>query len=316
MSSIDSVRPHKLRRFLVIRNPIAGRRHPGRAEAVLDTLRTAGAEVQVIDTAGRGDAERLARDVDAARYDAVVVAAGDGTINEAVNGLMQRAADDMVLGIVPLGTANVLAREIGVVPGGDGGVARTLLEGQPTEIAVGRLQRPGVPGRNFVLMAGAGFDAHVVAGVGPALKRRLGKGAYAWRSLMEILRYRPRRYRVIIDGQASTVASAIATNGRLYAGPYVIGPDADLRRGTLSVCLFEASGRWHVMRYGAALLGGRLPRAAHYRIVEATSVRIEPADPVETGEREPFQVDGDDAGDLPIEIGVAERRIRLLMPAS
>lgn len=304
--------PSLPRRFLVIRNPTAGRRRPGLLDSVLAVLRRRGAGADVVDTAARGDAARLARDADAGRYDTVVAAGGDGTINEVVNGMMARPADDLALGIVALGTANVLAREIGLGGQGDA-MAATLLDGLPAPVMVGGLAEAGGRTACFLLMLGAGFDAHVVAGVTDGMKRRLGKGAYVWRSLVGMVRYRDRRYRVEIDGQRYEAASVIVSNGRLYGGPYVVAPAADLRRPVLSVCLFERGGRLQVARCGLALVRGRLPNTAGYRVVEGTHVRIEAlAGAADDGE--PVQVDGDNATRLPVDVTVMPRRIRLLMP--
>jgi len=308
---MTAIAPVPSRRLLVVRNPIAGRRHRNRTEEIVAELCRLGAVVDLRDTSARGDAEAFAFGADAGRYDVVVAAGGDGTINEVVNGLMRRPGDDLALGIIPLGTANVLGREIGIVPSANGRIARTLFAGAPTEVTVGEIRTAGGELRHFLLMVGAGFDAHVVAGVDPILKRRLGKAAYVWRSLVELARYRPRRYRVSFDGQTVDLASVIASNGRLYAGPYVVAAKADLRHPHLSMCQFDSAGRWHVLRYGAALVRGALPASQGYRVVEARRLRIE-AGP--QGGREPVQVDGDNAFELPIEIGIAPRRLRLLMP--
>jgi YegS/Rv2252/BmrU family lipid kinase len=303
------------RRFLVIRNPTAGRRHPRVFDDVLARIRGRDLMADVIDTEARGDALRLARDADARCYDAVVAAGGDGTVNEIVNGLMARPTDDLALGIIALGTANVLAREIGVGAQADG-LAAALIDGAIVPIMVGKLTDAHKAESYFQLMVGAGFDAHVVAGVDPAMKRRLGKGAYVWRTLVEMLGYRDRRYRVVFDGKLSCdVASAIVSNGHFYGGPYVLAPRADLRRPVLSVCLFERGGRLQVMRYGLALMRGRLPTASGFRIVEATSVRIMAAGATAAASgTEPVQVDGDHTMSLPIVVSVAPRRLGLLMP--
>lgn len=300
------------RRFLVIRNPAAGRRQARRLESVLALLRASGAIIDTVDTQVRGDAERLARDVDAARHDIVVAAGGDGTINEVVNGLMARPVDDLALGIIALGTANVLAREIGLGTRPEA-LAAALLDGAPTPIAVGQLIDAAGDRSFFVLMVGAGFDARVVAAVDVGLKRRLGKGAYVWRSLVEMICYRDRRYVVEIDGEVRAAASVIVSRGRLYGGPFVVAPAASLRRPVLSVCLFERGGRWAVVRYGVALVTGRLPATSGYRVVEAARVRIHVADAASGDVPEPIQVDGDHAGRLPVSVSLAPRRLRLLM---
>ncbi len=301
------------RRLLVIRNPTAGRRHPRVFDAVLAQVRASGLAIDVVDTEARGDAERLARDADATRYDVVVAAGGDGTINEVVNGLMTRPADDLALGIIALGTANVLAREIGVGTHIEK-LAAALTRGDSTPVMAGKLTDAAGTDSYFLLMVGAGFDAHVVAGVGTDLKRRFGKGAYVWRSLVEMARYRDRRYRVSVDGASYDVASAVVSNGRFYGGAFVVAPAADLRRPVLSVCLFERGGRTQVMRYGAALVMGRLPAASGYRVVEGQHVRIDSVAP-SGGGIEPVQVDGDHTAALPVIVAVAPRRLRLLMPS-
>lgn len=310
MRSIDRSPP---RRFLVIRNPMAGRRQRGVLDAVLAILRRHGAVADVVDTTARGDARRLSHTADAAGHDAIVAAGGDGTINEVVNGLLARSADDLALGIIALGTANVLAREIGLNTRPES-LAQALLAGRPTAMVPGQLTDASGARSCFVLMVGAGFDAHVVARVDEGMKRRLGKGAYVWRSLAEMVRYRDRRYRIEIDGVAChDAASVIVSKGRLYGGPYIVAPAADLCRPILSVCLFERGGRLQVARYGLALLAGRLPSAAGYRIVEARRVRITAiAGPLD--EPEPIQVDGDHTASLPVEVALAPRPVRLLMP--
>src|SRR3954447_16892369 len=102
------------RAVLLIRNPTAGRRRRGLVDAVVQHVRTAGWTVDVIDTLAAGDARRLAEACDAGRYGVIAVAGGDGTINEVVNGLARRCDSAPPLAIVPLGTANVLAHELGV----------------------------------------------------------------------------------------------------------------------------------------------------------------------------------------------------------
>lgn len=301
-------------RFIVIRNPVAGRRNPALLRDTLAALQAGGHEVVVHDTAQRGDAERLARDAPAGPELRIVAAGGDGTINEAVNGLMLRI-DDIAppLGILPLGTANVLASELGL-PIKAESVAEALTSRAPPLVHVGRLTTASGFVRHFSLMAGAGFDAKVVAGVDGDLKRRLGKGAYVWRSAVEMTRPVDARYAVDIDGVRHEAASVVVTRARHYGGPYQIAPDADLRSPRLSACLFERGGRYNVLRYGAALVCDRLPRTAGFRVVPATSVRIAPLVNGH-GSREPVQLDGDDAADLPVTIDVAPRQLRLLTPA-
>jgi diacylglycerol kinase (ATP) len=304
--------------ILLIRNPIAGRRRRGFVEAVMHHVREAGWTVDLIDTAAVGDARRLAETCDVSRYSVIAVAGGDGTINEVVNGLARRGDDGPALAIVPLGTANVLAHELGLAFNA-AAIAQTMTSGRALLVHPGEAIGPGTmekgAPRCFSLMAGAGFDAKVVAGVSAGLKRRLGRAAYVWRSLVEARRYRPVRYAVEVDGARHEAASVIVTRSRHYAGPYVVAPDATLSDSLLHVCLFERWGRAQTLRFGLALLLGRLPHAGGYRVVTGRSVKISVRSDAGEGRRQPVQIDGDDALTLPVSIGVAPGVVRLLQPA-
>jgi diacylglycerol kinase (ATP) len=301
------------RAVLLILNPTAGRRRRGLVNAVVRRVRALGWTVDLVETAAAGDARRIAETCDAARYAVIAVAGGDGTINEVVNGLAHRAVAGPALGIVPLGTANVLAHELGLGFSASA-LAQTLTAGREILMQPGEASGAGRI-RQFSLMAGAGFDAKVVAGVSAPLKRRLGRAAYVWRSLVEAHRYRPVRYAVEIDGVRHEAASVIVTHGRLYAGPYVVAPDAALGKPLLHVCLFERWGRSQTLRFGLALLLGRLPRTAGYRVIAGHDIRLSVLSDAGEVRRQPVQIDGDDALTLPVSIALAAGAVRLLRPA-
>jgi diacylglycerol kinase family enzyme len=123
------------------------------------------------------------------------------------------------------------------------------------------------------------------------------------------------RYQVEVDKQRYEAASVIVTRARLYAGPYVVAPQAALAEPLLHVCLFERWGRRHTFRFGLALLMGRLPRTVGYRVITGREVKISVfSDAGELG-RQPLQVDGDDALTLPVSIALAANPVRLLQPA-
>jgi diacylglycerol kinase (ATP) len=298
--------------LLLIVNPTAGRRRRGLVDAVAARVRQAGWSVDVVETKAAGDARQLAETCDAGRYSVIAVAGGDGTINEVINGLAGRGDDTPAVGIVPLGTANVLAHELGLGFSA-AAVARTMVAGRALLVQPGEAVN-GAGSRCFSLMAGAGFDAKVVAGVSAPLKRRLGRAAYVWRSLVEARRYRPVRYEVEIDGVRHEASSVIVTRSRHYAGPYVVAPKAALGEPMLHVCLFERWGRSHTFRYGLALLRGRLPRTAGYRVVTGRSVRVSVLSDAGELREQPVQIDGDNALTLPVSIGLSAGAVRLLQP--
>jgi YegS/Rv2252/BmrU family lipid kinase len=297
---------------LLIRNPTAGRRRQGLVDAVVRELKAEGWTVELVDTAAAGDARRLAEGHEAGRYAVIAVAGGDGTINEVVNGLATRGESAPPLAIVPLGTANVLAHELGLGSTA-AALAKTIMFGRAVLVQPGQASGDGDP-RCFSLMAGAGFDAKVVAGVSAPLKRRLGKAAYVWRSLIETRRYRPVRYAVEIDGAPYEAASVIVTRSRHYAGPYVVAPNAALSEPLLHVCLFERWGRSQTLRFGLALLRGRLSRTGGYRVITGRQIKISVLSDAGELRRQPVQIDGDDALTLPISIGLSSAAVRLLQP--
>lgn len=297
--------PRGPQRLLVIHNPVAGWRRRRRLRAVLDRLERLGCAVTVRETTRRGDAETFARQARAEDYDRLVVAGGDGTINEAINGLVDRRVP---LAVVPLGTANVLAAEIGL-GAGPAAVARAIAHGPAATVALGRISGRDGRVRRFSMMAGIGFDAHVVARVDPVLKRWTGKLAYVLASLRQIVDHRDRMYAVTIDGRAYRAASVIVAKGHFYGGRFVVAPQARLDEPCLHICLFGRTGRWPAIRYAAALLFGLLHRLPDVTLVRALKVEI--AGPA----GEPVQVDGDLDGQLPITIDIDDRALRLAVPA-
>jgi diacylglycerol kinase (ATP) len=284
-------------RILAIYNPTAGGRRRRFLDAVLDQLARGGAEVTLRATTRRGDAERFASEASAGAFDRVVVAGGDGTINEAINGLVDRR---LPVAIIPLGTANVLAAELSL-PTDPIRLADTISQGRPRDVVIGR-----VNGRAFTMMAGIGFDAHVVANVNLRLKRLTGKFAYVLETLVQLWRYRPAYYEVGVDGKPHRVASAIIAKGHFYGGRFVCAPKARLEAPELHACLFGRAGRRHVIRYAIALLLGRLHLLHDVQIVPARCVEI--AGPV----GEPVQGDGDTLAHLPARIDVSAGALRLI----
>ena len=287
------------RRVLVIVNPAAGRWRLERLRAVLGRLGELACASEIRTTTGRGDAERFARQALGEGFDVVVAAGGDGTVNEVINGL---AGSDQPLALLPLGTVNVLAAEIGL-PNNPRAIAEVIAGGRPAPIYLGRAGP-----RHFVLMAGVGLDAHVVAGVSLRLKRLLGQKAYYASFFNQLLIQRKLQYRVTIDGAVHQAASVIVANSRFYGGRFVCAPQADLTAPLLQVCLFERPGRWNALRYVLALYRGRVARLNDCRIIPATALTIEGP----TGD--PAQMDGDIDARLPLTIRVAERPLRLIRP--
>ena len=299
----------EVRRLLVIHNPTAGGRRARRLRAVVSRLEARGLSVAVRPTGKRGDAEDFARSADPAEIDAVVAAGGDGTINEVINGLAVHAAGGrpLPLGIVPMGTANVLAAELGLSTDAER-IAAAIAGGRRTMIWPALAN-----GRVFSLMAGVGLDARVLERVDPRVKRLIGKGAYVAETLVQLATRPDHRYRVTLDdGEAQEVASVIVAKGHFYGGRFICAPDARLTEPELHVCLFPRGGRLNALRYVWGVTAGRLARFPEYRVVTAKRVRIE--GPAGDGLfADAVQGDGDVLARLPVEITLAGWRLPVLV---
>lgn len=290
------------RRVLIITNPAAGHSRGKKLAEIKALLRAKGCAVSEKLTTRRGDAEEFARQASAGDYDVVVAAGGDGTVNEVVNGMVDRP-DRPRLAVIPLGTANVLALEIGLDPKDTEQVAETIAAGPARTVHLGVAN-----GRHFVLMAGAGIDAHVVEGVNVALKRHTGKLAYVVESLRQAFGYDFPELTIRANGETYEGRMAVACKGRFYGGPFVAAPDARLDRPKLEVCILPKSGVGGVFRYGLALPMNKLPELPEVKVVSAESITI-------LGPRgAPLQGDGDIVARLPAEISIARETVELVVP--
>lgn len=288
------------RRITIVFNPTAGRSRRDKLNAVISELEDLGCSVDLIETGAPGHAEEIAQQINVQDVDVLAAAGGDGTINEIVNGLKGKA---VTLAVVPLGTANVLADEVGLGRKAKR-VAEAIAFGVVRPIRVGTAN-----GRRFVMMAGAGFDAEVVDGVRLDLKKVIGPLAYVWEMVRQVFVYGWEGCRVEIDGQTYNVVSAIVCNGRSYGGPFVAAPQASLEEDHFQVVMFTRSGWFNVLRYGVALVTGRLSKLPDVRIVPGQSVVIH------GGAGAPVQADGDILTRLPAHIEVDAEPVRLAFPS-
>jgi diacylglycerol kinase (ATP) len=263
---------------------------------VVAALERRGCKVVLRSAQGYRDAERLARTAEP-EFEAIVAAGGDGTINAVANGL---AYKPQPLGILPIGTANVLACELGL-PRSSEKLAALLAEAAARPVWPGR-----IGDRLFLSMAGIGFDAEVVAAVNPRLKRWIGRGAFVWAILLRLLRYSPRELSIRAEGVEYRATAAIAAKGRFYAGPFVMAPGGDLGEPVLHLVLFQAAGRIAAIRYLAALPTGRIPGLKSIGCLRVQSASLSAAEAL------PVHADGEIIGTLPAVITVAPHSIPVI----
>lgn len=286
-----------MRRIVIIYNPIAGRRKKRRLYETVGILQEAGHSVAVLTTEQKGDAERFASTIDRVRCDVVVAAGGDGTINEVVNGL---TADAPPLALVPLGTANIFAREI-AAPFTPRAISAVIADAAPRTVHFGVAN-----GRRFLQMAGVGFDATVVASLDPSLKRQFGRGAYVMEILRQWQRYRPRCYRLSVNGLSHEAATIIVAKGKYYGGAFVISPQASVLRRDFEVCTFLRADRGALLPYLLALGRGTLSQHQDVRLLAASTIDID------GDETEPVQLDGDIRCWLPCRIRMGAHGLHVL----
>jgi diacylglycerol kinase (ATP) len=284
---------------VIIGNPNSGSAgDEGYLERFAEILRAGGLKVEVLNTERPDHATELA----AMAGDRLVIAAGgDGTVNEVVNGLSKGAN----LGILPLGTANVLTRELGL-PLKPEDACQRILGGTSSLMDVGVATDEEGTERRFACMAGIGFDASVVREVTPRFKRYLRSLAFPLVALKVYFRGRlPELH--LITGQTIHVGQlAVIANGHYYGGAFKVAEDASLTSGKLVVVLVEKVGRLLRADILAHVLAKRpLNRAAKSFPVQ--DIRAE-----SSGGRVPVQIDGELWGHLPMSFRIESAAVRVI----
>jgi diacylglycerol kinase family enzyme len=234
------------------------------------------------------------------------VAGGDGTINEAAEGMVHSRVP---LAILPGGTANVLAMEMKLGNRLER-VAERLEECRPHRIPLGRLTCDGGRvTRHFLLMAGIGLDAHIVANVNGAIKARIGKLAY-WVAGWSLLGKRLAQFDVEVDGCRHECSFALITKVRNYGGDFEIARSVTLLDDEFEVVLLEGHSTVRYVKYFAGMMLNRLTGMKGATVLRADRVTL-------TGAEEPrtsVQIDGEFAGHLPAEVRIVPDALTLLIP--
>ncbi|MDE3167322.1 MAG: diacylglycerol kinase family lipid kinase [Acidobacteriota bacterium] len=294
---------------MLIYNPRAGRilRSDGSLiHRVEEALREAGHAVTPAPTTGPRTAGEIARKHIERGADVIVVAGGDGTVNEAAEGML---GTGVPLAVLPAGTANVLATELKL--GRDPvKAARRLAEWVAHPVAAGRLDFTGGETRHFLLMAGIGLDAYIVSKVNSALKARTGKFAY-WLAGWSLLGRRLAEIEVEIDGVKRRCGFALFARVRNYGGDFEIARRVTLLEDTFEVVLFEGRNALRYVPYFAGMVVGRLEGTRGVTVVRAREAKI-----AAVGDERAFvQVDGELGGRIPADVRIVPGAVRLLMPA-
>ena len=299
----------EVRDAVLILNPNAGggRRVPQLDEA-RRIFRQAGIETELQSTTAPGEATGLARRAVEQLRHLVVVCGGDGTVNEAVNGL---ACSQVPLAVLPAGTANVLAKELSL-PWNLPRAAEHIVRAKYRRIALGLAipeESSGEP-RYFLSVAGAGPDGALVAAVRPEVKLKSGIIAYWQEGFRQLTRYDFPRFRVTTGDTTIDATLVIVGRTKHYGGPFKITTQADLHRPEFELAFVTTQSAWRYIAYLPLIWTGRLRNARHVHFCKATSLKCTAIDssPVL------IQVDGEPAGCLPAEFRIVPDALTLAMP--
>jgi diacylglycerol kinase (ATP) len=290
-------------RVLIIANPIAGRGQTERqVREFADLLESCGHDVEIHVTARAGEAEERARSLDT-NLDRLVVAGGDGTMNEVLNGL----ADPSQIPILhfPTGTANQLALTL-QLPGDHEQLAKCLEQG------VNRRIDMGIAGdRRFLLLVSAGFDAKVAEEVRKCRGSSLGYTGYMLPILKAASAHKPARLRIVVDGrQEITGYNVMVLKVRRYGGLFVFADHASLDSGSFEICVFREGTIGWLCLYALAGLTGKASDFPGLIRTTGRKVRIESESAV------PVEIDGDHFGETPIDIELQPAVVPFIVPSS
>jgi diacylglycerol kinase (ATP) len=295
-----------MKRGVLIYNPTAGQRDRRAAmSALIDRMRADGLELANAPTSGPGDAMEMARAFAARGAEVVAVCGGDGTVSEAAWGLK---GSSVPIAILPGGTSNVLARELGI-PLDLKSASALLKTGTPRA-----LRLLAANGRPFLLWAGVGFDARVMRNVQPLWKRRFGRAGVFTRGLVEYARYEFPRLEATVDGVAHAATFAVVCHARRYAGDWIIAPEASMASASMDVMLFSGTRRRQLLSLFQHLQrgeGGHL-RRPEVRIVRGMDVSIRSLEPYSVESH----VDGDAVLETPITCRAMTETVSILTPTA
>ena len=287
-----------MNKTLVILNPAA---HSDRANRWRDQVELLARDCSVCATAQAADAEQLARDAVEQGFQKIIAAGGDGTINEVVNGLVGSGA---MLGVLPVGTVNVFATELGL-PVHNLESCWEIIQADHTRV----VDLPCANNRYFVQLAGVGLDAQAVKETSFALKRSFGPLSYLISAAQIAARQPPRLFLDAENSPISESSFVLIGNGRHYGGPFPFFKHAANDDGLLVIIAFKQLGYLELIKYLQDVFFSsdiRLPEVEYF---QARQLRI-------TSEQDvPVELDGELAGNCPVEFAIRDKKLRVLAPA-
>ena len=285
----------------LIFNPSSGSFSVAKASAIEDLLRGAGINFKSYYPAGVKESAGIVNAITASGdHQLIIPVGGDGTVNTLLNGILNRST---IIGYIPLGTVNVLARELGISSISDAvhriknGVVRSFTAGKITS---------GPFLRYFLLMAGIGFDAAVVKAVRPKEKSLFGKGAYMLSAMRELIEWDHGELEIKVDGKSFRCHSAIICNSSYYGGGVRIAPESDIFSEQFAILACRHCGRKDFVAWGVSHLLGTVPGKSQNNIYLKGSV-------IEISGDKGVHVDGDYVMQAPLAISTVADFARIIV---
>jgi diacylglycerol kinase (ATP) len=295
----------RIRRVFAVVNPVAGSLEEGAVRRALERYFPVGdTACEIHETRPDERVAEVVREALGRGYDLVVAAGGDGTVSAVANGLVGSTTP---LGIIPLGTANVLSRELGIPVELD--AACGLLAGAHSTTRIDAMRVGGVC---YFTQVGVGIDALMIRDTGREAKRRFGRVAYLWTALTRLLGFQPRRFTVTADGRERRARASqivVANCGILGQPPLRWGPDIRPDDGLLDVCIIRARSLIDYIKILAYVIAGRHHRSPHVRYLKARH-RVS----VAAGHPLPVQADGEIIGETPVTVEVVPEAVAVVVP--
>jgi diacylglycerol kinase (ATP) len=282
---------------VVILNPAARSDKAKRWRAKVESIARG---CSIFATSRAGEAEALARHAAREGFEKIVAAGGDGTVNEVVNGL---AGSEAALGLLPIGTMNVFATELGL-PAHDLALCWDIIQGEYTRL----VDLPSANGKFFVQLAGVGLDAQVVKETSLTLKRSFGPLSYLISAAQIAAREPPRLFLESEESPVEEGSFVLVGNGRLYGGPFPFFKHAAIDDGLFDVIAFKQLGYLEIIKYLQRVVFSSAIRVPEVEYFQTRRLRV-------TSDREvPVELDGELVGNCPVEFQVQERTLRVLAP--
>ena len=311
-----------MRRVALIYNPASGQHSVGRHAAIdkaLAVIRAAGVKVDAMETLAPGSAGVLAKDAVRRGCDTIFACGGDGTVHEVLQSLV---GTNVALGVVPLGTANALAANLGL-RSSPAKAVRKLLKAEPVRISVGQISYVNGTGatrsRYFTVAAGVGADALFLSRLDPGLKRRLGYVLYVieafrlWATHSFPLFEAAFVERDGSEPRVEEISELLAVRIRNFGGVLNhMVPGASLHKNGLRLVAFKTRSRFRYFTFLIGVVFGRQHFSKNIELLDAVSVECHPRQGSST--RVFAEADGELLGDLPVRLEIVPDAVSLLIP--